>query len=149
MLVFDSLNRLPAQKRTLILRCLNEGMSIRGTARTAGCSKPTVLNLLVDAGWAALDLHNRWVRDLTCEKIQADEIWSFVHAKSATETQNPEAGTIWTWTAILRRDQIRPFLVGGMGSISSRLRGLHVRAGLPESSTNSTLLPIPPLPPLS
>lgn len=36
------MNVLAPEKRVLILRCLTEGMSVRGTARTVDVSKNTV-----------------------------------------------------------------------------------------------------------
>ena len=95
-----SMNRLPIEKRALIINCLTEGMSIRGTTRIVGCSKNTVVKLLVDAGQAVSDYQDKALRDLTCRKLQADEIWSFVYAKRDSLTNNPEAGDVWTWVAI-------------------------------------------------
>jgi DNA-directed RNA polymerase specialized sigma24 family protein len=46
------MNRLDAKTRTLILRCLVEGNSIRATARLAEVSKITVNKLLIDTGRA-------------------------------------------------------------------------------------------------
>ena len=44
------------------------------------------------------------MRNLTCKRLQVDEIWSFVYAKaknvSTAEAAPSDAGDIWTWTAI-------------------------------------------------
>ena len=42
------------------------------------------------------------LRNLSCERIQLDEIWSFVGSKqkNAPEGSAGEQGDIWTWTAI-------------------------------------------------
>ena len=58
------MNRLSSEKRALILRCLVEGMSVRGAARTAGAAKGTVLKLLVDAGRACERCQDELFRDL-------------------------------------------------------------------------------------
>ncbi len=46
------MNRSPLKTRSLILRLLVEGNSIRATARIADVSKNTVTKLLIDAGKA-------------------------------------------------------------------------------------------------
>ena len=45
---------------------------------------------------------DRAMRDLTCERIQVDEIWSFVYAKerNVPAGKRGEAGDIWTWVAL-------------------------------------------------
>ncbi len=49
--------------------------------RLTGASKNTVIKLMVDAGHACLDYQDQTFRNLTCKRIQVDEIWSFVYAK--------------------------------------------------------------------
>jgi IS1 family transposase len=70
----------------------------------ADVSINTVTKLLVDAGCAAANYHNEHVRNLTCKKIQCDEIWAFCYAKQKnvkTAKAAPQgAGDVWTWTAI-------------------------------------------------
>jgi len=41
---------MATEKRALILRCFTEGLSVNATARTADCSKNTVLKFLADLG---------------------------------------------------------------------------------------------------
>ena len=90
------------EKRALIINLLTEGGGINSTARIVGCSKNTVLKLLRDAGRACADYQDRVLRDLTCRRLQADELWSFVYAKHTTITRpyEPESGDVWTWVAI-------------------------------------------------
>ena len=98
------MNKLPLQTRKLIIRCLVEGQSVRATGRTADVSKNTVTKLLIDAGKACADYQDKALRDLPCKRIQVDEIWSFIYAKqknvARAKTAPPEAGDVWTWTAI-------------------------------------------------
>ena len=98
------MRRLDTKVRILILRCLVEGMSIRSTARTADVSKNTVTKLLIDAGKACAAYQDEALRDLRCRRIQVDEIWSFVYVKQRNvvraKAAPPEAGDVWTWTAI-------------------------------------------------
>ncbi len=44
-------------------------------------------------------------RNLTCQRIQVDEMWAFIGAKQGNVTpeilaKNPDAGDIWLWVAI-------------------------------------------------
>lgn len=104
------MNRLPTEKRTLILKLLTEGMGINAIARTVRCSKNTVLKLLADAGQACLDYQADTLTNLPCTRLQADELWSFVYAKerAAKTAKNPEAGEVWTWVAICEDTKLVP-----------------------------------------
>ena len=101
-------NRLPTEKRALILQLLTEGMGINATSRIIGCSNNTVLKLLRDAGEACSDYQHETLVDLPCTRLQADETWSFVYAKKDTQTDNPEAGDVWTWVAICEDTRLVP-----------------------------------------
>ena len=106
------MNNLPLKTRKLIIRCLVEGQGIRSTARTADVSKNTVTKLLIDAGKACADYQDKALRDLPCQRIQVDEIWSFIYAKeknvARAKSAPPEAGDVWTWTAICADTKIVP-----------------------------------------
>ena len=77
---------------------------MRSISRTVGVSINTVTKLLVDAGEAAADYHDRTVRNVTVKRVQCDEIWAFCYAKERTlerAKKAPEgAGDVWTWTAL-------------------------------------------------
>ena len=106
------MNRASVETRVLILRCLVEGMGVNATARTAGVSKNTVLKLLVDAAAVVSGYMDRELRDLRCERIQVDEAWAFIYAKEknvpTAKAPPPEAGDVWTWTAICDHTKIVP-----------------------------------------
>jgi IS1 family transposase len=115
------MNKLPLAKRVQILSMLCEGMSMRATARIADVSFNTVEKLLQDAGAACADYHDRTVRGVTSQRVQCDEIWSFVHAKQKnvpTAKAAPQgAGDIWTWTALdADHKMILSWKVGGRDS---------------------------------
>ena len=98
------MNKLPLRSCKLIIRCLVEGQGVRATGRTADVSKNTVTKLLIDAGKACAEYQDKALRDLPCKRIQVDEIWSFIYAKQKNvgraKSAPPEAGDVWTWTAI-------------------------------------------------
>jgi len=98
------MNKLPRDQRVQIIALLVEGMSLRAVTRTTGMSINTVTKLLIDAGKACSEYQDRVFHNLTCKRLQVDEIWAFCYAKQAnvkTAKSAPEgAGDIWTWTAI-------------------------------------------------
>ena len=112
------MNRLSHAARTRVLSCLLDGMSMRATSRVAGVSFSAVRELLIHAGEVAADYHDAHVRNVTARYVEADEIWSYVYAKSkqvAKMDAPPEdAGSIWTWTALDSDSKlIISYLVGG------------------------------------
>jgi IS1 family transposase len=99
-----NMNRLSIERRAQILAMLTEGNSMRATARMAGCSFNTVSKLLLDVGAACTEYQDRELRDLRCEHIQCDEIWSFVGSKAKNVPEghedDPNYGDVWCWVAI-------------------------------------------------
>ena len=96
------MNKLPLEKRIQILAMLREGSSMRSISRIVGVSFNTVTKLLVDAGTACAAYHHKHVKSLKSERVQCDEIWSFVYAKAkiAKELNKNGIGDVWTWTAL-------------------------------------------------
>ena len=111
------MNRLPLAKRAQILSMLCEGSSMRSISRVVDVSFNTIDKLLQDAGIACAEFHDRAVRNVKSQRVQRDEIWSFVHAKAKnvpTAKAAPEgAGDIWTWTALDDNKLILSWAVGG------------------------------------
>jgi IS1 family transposase len=98
------MNRLSSERRAQIIGMLVEGNSMRATARMAGCSFNTVSKLLLDIGAAAAAYQDEHLRDLRCEAVEADEIWSFVAHKERNKPEELKGtfgtGDVWTWTAL-------------------------------------------------
>lgn len=93
------MNKLTEAKRAAILKALIEGNSVRSTARLTGTAKASVLNLLIEAGQFCSMYQDHVLRNLTCSRIEADEIWAFVGAKEKHARQAGQ-GDLWTFTAI-------------------------------------------------
>jgi len=82
-----------------------------------GISRSTTTRLLVELGDACVDYRDRAIRNLNCDRVQCDEIWSSVHAK---EKKVPEEikgefgfGDVWTWAAIdADTDLVPSFMLG-------------------------------------
>ncbi|MDE0308149.1 MAG: IS1 family transposase [Albidovulum sp.] len=98
------MNKLPTAKRVMILNMLVEGMSMRSISRTVGVSINTVSKLLVEAGEACAEYHDKTVTDVHVRRVQCDEIWSFCYAKAKNidraKAAPKGAGDVWTWTAL-------------------------------------------------
>ena len=118
------MNKLTREDRARILHLLCEGSSIRAITRLTGASKNTVIKLAIDAGKAASWYQDRVFRNLTCKRVQVDEIWNFVYAKQknvpTAKTAPADAGDVWTWTAIDADTKLMPsWFVGGRDSDSA------------------------------
>jgi IS1 family transposase len=98
------MNKLPLTKRAKILSLLCEGSSMRSISRVEDVSINTVTKLLVDAGEACIEAHDRQVRGVKSKRVQIDEIWAFCGAKqknvATMKAPIDGAGDIWTWTAL-------------------------------------------------
>lgn len=119
------MNKLPLEKRVQILSMLCEGSSMRSVSRVCDVSINTVTKLLVDAGRACATFHDQTVRGVKAQRIQVDEIWSFVGVKEANlfsaKTVREDGGDVWTWTAIDADTKlIATYLVGDRDYQSGR-----------------------------
>ena len=98
--------RLPMEKVNLILHCLVEGNSVRGTSRLCDVEKRTVLNLLKTAGDHCERLLEKRLRKVPVNDLQLDEIWGYVFKKEGHkwihEADNQKIGDAYTFIAIER-----------------------------------------------
>jgi IS1 family transposase len=106
------MNKLTKEKQRQVVAALVEGNSIRATCRMTGVAKGTVLKLLVDLGRVCAEYQDKTLRNLTCKKIQIDEIWAFVYAKEKNLPKDKEGqfgyGDVWTFTAIDAESKLVP-----------------------------------------
>jgi IS1 family transposase len=112
-----NMNKLSIEKRSQVVGCLVEGMSIRATVRITGVAKNTITKLGLELGAACREYQDRVLVNLSCKKIQCDEIWSFCYAKEKNVPQDHKGefgyGDVYTWTAIDAETKLVPsFLVG-------------------------------------
>ena len=112
------MNKLDTKRRVQVVKALVEGNSLRGTARMTGVARMTVEKLLRELGYVCAMYQDAAFQNLSCRRIQVDEIWSFTYAKAknvARAKVAPEgAGDTWTWTAIDADTKLVPcWLVGG------------------------------------
>lgn len=119
------MNKLSREDRAKILHLLCEGASIRAVTRLTGASKNTVSKLLVDAGRACAAYQDQVLHNLTCKRIQVDEIWSFVRVKNdnmaTAKVVSRGAGDVWTWIGLDADTKlIASFYVGDGGYGAAR-----------------------------
>jgi IS1 family transposase len=107
-----NMNTLPIAKRTQVIASLLEGNSIRATVRMTGVAKNTVAKLLVDIGAACTRYQDQAIRNLSCKRIQCDEIWSFCYAKQKNVPVEKQgefgSGHVWTWVAMDAETKLIP-----------------------------------------
>jgi IS1 family transposase len=120
------MNRLSAKQQTQIIAALVEGNSLRATARMCGVAFNTVLKLLPQIGQACLEYQDKAFRNLHCERIQCDEIWSFCYAKEKNVPSDKAGefgfGDVWTWVAIDADTKLVPsFMVGNRGPQTAKI----------------------------
>lgn len=95
---------LTAERRAQVISALVEGNSIRSVSRMTGIARNTIMGLLVAVGFACAEYQDKALRNLSCKRIQTDEIWAFCYAKDKNLSDDKKNtfgfGSVWTWTAI-------------------------------------------------
>src|ERR1051325_875148 len=125
--IIVSMNRLDAASRAKVIAALVEGNSLRSTSRMTGVAINTVVKLAIDAGAACAEYQDRVMRNLTCQRLQVDEIWAFCNAKAKNVTpeiaaKNPHAGDTWTFTGICADSKLIPcWLIGPRDGVTARI----------------------------
>jgi IS1 family transposase len=119
------MNRLNKEQRSKIIAALVEGNSLRSTARLCDVAFNTVLKLLPEIGRACMEYQDKAIRNLTCKRIQCDEIWSFCYAKEKNVPADKRGtfgyGDVWTWVAIDPDTKIvASFAVGNRGAQTAK-----------------------------
>ena len=111
------MNGLKPEKQEAILSALVEGNSIRSTERMTQTHRDTIMRLLVSVGARCQQLLDERLRGFQCERLQVDEIWTFVRKKErrlgVLERLNPEIGDQYVFVALDAETKLIPaFLVG-------------------------------------
>jgi len=120
------MNRLSIEKRTAVITALVEGCSINSTSRMTGVAKNSILKLLGEVGRACADFQDRALRNLTCKRIECDEIWQFCYAKEKNVPADKKGqfgyGDVWTWVAIDGDTKLIPsFMLGNRNLRTARM----------------------------
>ena len=120
------MNKLNKERQTQIVAALVEGNSLRATGRMCHADVHTVQWLLEDIGRACVGYMDKALRNLTCKRIQCDEIWTFCYAKEKNVPEEKRGqfgyGDVWTWVAIDPDTKLVPsFMVGDRGAITAKM----------------------------
>lgn len=98
------MNKLNLERKAQVIKVLCEGNSIRSTARITGTAINTVVKLLREVGATCLEYQDKTLRNLTCKRIECDEIWSFCYAKEKNLPEDKQEqfgyGDVWTFVAL-------------------------------------------------
>jgi hypothetical protein len=97
------MNQLDMDRQAQIIAALVEGNSIRSVERMTGVHRDTIMRLAVRIGEGCDRLMDETMRDLTCQKLQLDEIWAYVGCKQKTaraQNKTDEFGDLYTFVAI-------------------------------------------------
>ncbi len=129
-----TMNKLTKAERVQVVSALCEGNSIRSVSRMTGIARNTIAKLVVDLGAACSKHQHEHLRNLTCKRLQTEEIWSFVYAKQKNVPFDRQGefgvGDVWTFTAIDADTKLVPsWLVGSrdVGTATEFMRDLASR----------------------
>lgn len=118
------MNRLDSRKREQVIAALIEGCSVRSIVRMSGIAKKTVLRLVLEVGAVCSAFQDQAFRNLSCRRLQVDELWAFIGAKQKNLTPENAArgavGDIWLWAAVDADSKIVPsWYLGDRGAESA------------------------------
>ena len=105
------MNVLKIAQQEAVIASLIEGCSIRSTERMTGVHRDTIMRLLVKVGTGCEKLMDQQMRNLTCKRIEMDEIWTFVGKKQRhlQPSDDPKrTGDVWTFVALDADTKIVP-----------------------------------------
>ena len=116
-------NVLSIDKKIAVIGALAEGSSIRSIERITGIHRDTIMRLGVKVGQGCTSLMDASMRNLSCNRLEMDEIWGFVGKKerNVTKDDSPEVGSVWTWCAIDAETKLVPtFMVGERSAAAAK-----------------------------
>ena len=95
-------NVLNTDKQIAIIAALSEGSSIRAIERMTGVHRDTIMRLGVKIRHGCTALMDELMVNLSCERLEMDEIWGFIGKKERNvKPDDPaEVGSVWTFCAI-------------------------------------------------
>jgi IS1 family transposase len=108
-------NVLSTDKKIAVIGALAEGSSIRSIERITGVHRDTIMRLGVTVGEGCTAMMDAKMRNLSCKRLEMDEIWGFVGKKDRNVKMGDsmEVGSVWTFCAIDSDTKLVPsFMVG-------------------------------------
>lgn len=106
---------------------------MRATGRITGVAFNTVLKLLPEIGQACEDYQRRIFRNLSCRRIECDEVWQFCYAKNKNVPADKQGqfgyGDVWTWVALCADTKLVPSWAIGARDAGTAFAFMHDLAG--------------------
>jgi IS1 family transposase len=138
------MNVLPRDKQIEVIAALCDGLGVRATSRITGVNRGTVAALALKAGRGAAELHDRMMVGIRTNRLELDELWSFVGKKQARVGKNELAaaalGDQYTYVALSASTRaIVSYFTGkrDSGNTHEFIADLRQRViGMPEISTD-------------
>lgn len=138
------MNILPLSKQVEIISALCEGIGQRAVSRLTDTDRKTVARLALRVGRGCAELHDRTMVGIRTNRLELDELWSFVAKKQARVNKNELAaaavGDQYTYVALSASTRaIVSYLTGkrDSGNTHAFVADLRQRViGLPEISTD-------------
>lgn len=100
----SQMNVLPREKQIEVVSALTEGLGVRATARITGVNRETVGKIALQIGRGCAELHDRMMVGLRVNRIECDELWSYVGHKRNPQhgrpSLSPEKGDQYTYIAL-------------------------------------------------
>jgi IS1 family transposase len=115
-------NVLNTDKQIAVIAALAEGSSIRSIERITGVHRDTIMRLGVKVGQGCTILMDAKMRDLSCARLEMDEIWGFVGKKErhVKPEDGNDVGSVWTFCAIDADTKLVPaFRVGDRDAVTA------------------------------
>lgn len=133
-------NVLNTDKQIAIVSALTEGSSIRSIERMTGVHRDTIMRLGVKVGQGCTAMMDRTMRNLSCTRLELDEIWGFVGKKERNVKKGEkEVGSIWTWCAIDADTKLVPsFMTGERNTATAKAFAADVKSRLANRVQIST-----------
>src|SRR6476660_1648717 len=108
------MNVLPREKHIEVIAALCEGVGIRTASRLTGVNRGTVGSLALRVGLGCMELHDRLMVGVRTERLELDEMWSFVGKKQKNVKRHE---------IIAKGDQ---YVFVGMAGSQKAIIGFHV-----------------------
>src|SRR6185312_11869964 len=136
------MNVLPRDEQIAVIAALCDGLGVRATSRITGVNRGTVAALALKMGRGCAELHDRMMVGLRVNRLELDELWSYVGKKQKNVTRKDVAVTGDQYTYVALAASTRAIITYRTGKRDSDttlefIHDLRERViGYPEISTD-------------
>ncbi len=123
------MNQLSTEKQIMIASLLVEGSSIRSIERITGVHRDTIMRLGIKLGEMAREYSDNYLKNIKCNQLQIDEIWSYVGKKKKNlkvdERKNNELGDQYIFVALDAETKLVPHYEIGKRTLDTTIHFLE------------------------